>query len=179
MNKLELVFWHLNRYDTIRASIANRSAIVISADALLLAGTTFLLDKALLGVGQRNLLEQVIITCSIVTTLGLLCLSITYATIGIANVWKQSRNLYGTEIPLRLFFGANDTVKEFTKYQAFSESFRNLDEDQILTHALGELYTLIQQQFDRYQKLRWAIRFLFFSIIFFTFSVLVLLKRLF
>lgn len=95
------------------------------------------------------------------------------------DVWKQSRNLYGAEIPPRLFFGANDTVKEFAKYQAFSESFRSLDEDQILTHALGELYTLIQQQFYRYQKLRWAIRLLFFAIIFFTISVLVLLKRLF
>jgi hypothetical protein len=43
--QLQLAFQLIQRYDHLLDPLENRAATIISADALLLAGTTFLIDK--------------------------------------------------------------------------------------------------------------------------------------
>jgi hypothetical protein len=43
--QLELAYWLIERYDNLRSTVANRAAIIVSADAVFLAAVTFLLDK--------------------------------------------------------------------------------------------------------------------------------------
>ena len=58
-DQLDLICWLIDRADKLRESVASRAAIVVSANALLLAGTTFLLDQILSSLGQRSLAERV------------------------------------------------------------------------------------------------------------------------
>jgi len=91
MNNLSLARWLIERHDNLRSLTANRAAIVLSADTLLLAGVTFLLDKVLSGGSQYSQLEKILFSISIGAAIILLSLSIVYATSAIAFIWKTSR----------------------------------------------------------------------------------------
>src|SRR5215467_14360165 len=45
--KIELVKWHINRYDRLRGSTTNRAAVVLSAGAILSAGVAVALSQLL------------------------------------------------------------------------------------------------------------------------------------
>jgi hypothetical protein len=84
--RFELILWNIETLDSRRTSVANRAAIVLSADALLLAAATFLLDKTLTSIAQYNTVERIVLALSLGASMALLVLSIGFATAGIANV---------------------------------------------------------------------------------------------
>lgn len=177
--QLELVQWLLIRYDNLRASSANRTAIVVSAYSLLFAGTLFLLDKTLSNKNYYNDLEMISITASICITLIFLVFSIAYAANGIVNVWKTNRQLFGP-IPARPFFHSGDTVDAFKNYESFKSNFTTSNRQQLLNYALGTLWSDINAQHRRYQILRRSIKFFIFSIFLILFTIaLIVLARYF
>jgi hypothetical protein len=178
--RFELILWNIEMLDSRRTSVANRAAIVLSADALLLAAATFLLDKTLTSIAQYNTVERIVLALSLGASMALLVLSIGFATAGIANVWKTSRQMLGSlasDMPQRLFFHPTDTVKTFRGFKAFQESFNTTNKEEMATFALAELWTVINQHYTRYQVLRRTIKLLILSIIPFFVAVIIVLVK--
>ena len=180
--RLKSILWHIEMLDARRSSISNRAAIVLSADALLLAATTLLLDKILSNITQYNQFERIVLALSIGGVAFFLALSIAYATAGIVNVWKTSREMLGTlgsDMPQRLFFHPTDTIKAFSGFSPFADKFNTTTKEQMTLFALGELWTVINQHYSRYQVLRKTIKLLILSIIPFLVAIAILLAKLF
>lgn len=176
--KTELIYWLLERYDTIRGAIANRAAIVLSADAIVLAATVLLLDKALSNVNIFSSIERIVLVVAIGLTLVLLAVSIYFATTATANVWKTSREILGPDRPQREFFYPRETLERANDFESFRNSFDAASDEELTSYALGELWSVTHSAFSRYQKLRRAIRFVVFSLVPFFLALLLFLFKL-
>ncbi len=178
--RFERIHWLIERADTLRESTANRAAIVVSADALLLAGITFLLDKALSNVGPYNPVERTVLAVSISIAVILLVLSLGFATTGIASVWRIKGSAFGSsDVPAHPFYNPFDTIKAFKSFKSFEEAFKGISDEQINTCALSELWTIENLYYERYQTLRRAIGLLLCAIgSFFVFTMVVLVRLL-
>ena len=167
----EQVRWLFNRYDNWRASIASRCSIVLSADALLLAGESFLLDK-LFSVGPKFSIEvKIFIVVCIFISLSLIIYSLINATIGIANVFKSSRQSIAKDTPNRLLFHPSDAVISSKSYNDFLMKYSNLSVEDINNAIWSEIWTLVNLHNQRYQNLRKGIKFLVASIPFYVLSI--------
>ena len=171
--KLEFLQWLINRFDELRASTANRAAIVVSADAILLAGVNFLIDKAL----SKNIVGLgliVLFICIGLTTL-LLVLSIIYATTGVVSVWKSDREILKGKAPgLNLFFHTRDSLNEFDDFPSFEKRFNKTNKEQLIKYGLGELWILINLNVRRNNYVIRSIKLLTFSIVAFAISLFII-----
>ncbi len=175
--RLDRLCWFVERYDDRRASVSNRAAIVLSADALLIAGVTFIMDKARPEVTQYSHLERVVLLVCFGTSILLLICSITLAIAGLANVWRTSKQMFGSEMPERIFFYPRQTFEACKNYSEFDEHFRTSSEEEMTRYALGHMWVTMCEYHSRYQNLRRASRLLMLSIIPFTISILVFLTE--
>ncbi len=164
--KFELTCRLIERYDNHLSSLESRTATVISADALLLAGTTFLVDKVLSQSHQYSFLKQLFIDVSIGLAFVTLALSIAYAASGIANVWKTTRELAGGSPPQKsLFFRASNTVKALKGFSCFEDNFNSTSKEQMLSYALNELWLITNLDVRRQRLFQRAVRLLLFSVV--------------
>lgn len=164
--QFELAFRLIERYDRLLDSLESRAATVISANALLLAGTTFLVDKVLLQANQFSLIKQIFIGISLGLALISLALSIVYAATSIANVWRTTRKIVGGNLPQpSLFFRSSDTLNELKDFSHFKNYFQSSSKEQILTYALIELWLITNLSIRRQKTFQQAVRLLLFSII--------------
>ena len=164
--KFELTCRLIERYDNLLTSLESRTATVISADALLLAGTTFLVDKILSQAYQYPLSKQIFISISIGLALVALALSIAYAASGIVNVRRTTREIVGGDLPQpSLFFRASDTVKVRKGFPHFEDSFMSSSKEQLLTYALSELWLITNLNVRRYRPFQRAVQLLLFSVV--------------
>jgi hypothetical protein len=159
---IDLILWLLDRHDRWRLSLVPRAAVIISADALLLAGQTFLIDKTLTKNGYcPNVLLFTVI--SIVITF--LCISLILAVNSIANVWKPSRNLLDKHMSDRFIFHPSDVAsRKKYSYECFAVDLHNIDENTIYKAATAELWTVLLTHDYRYQYLRRSVQFLVIAI---------------
>lgn len=169
--RLDLARWLIDNYDQRKASVAGRAAILLNADALLLAATTFLIDKLRAMANQLSLLEQLMLLISVALSLILLVLSIAVATNGMANIWKTHEKKLGTEAPQRLYFYPRQTFITYKAFSAFLNSFQNITEQQLIENALGHLWVITGEYKERYQNLRLATRFFLLAIFPLVFSI--------
>jgi hypothetical protein len=164
--KIELAVRLIERNDNLLSSLESRAATVVSADALLLAGTTFLLDKAWSQANQFISLKQFALGVNIGLALIALALSIVYATASIANVWRTTRKIVGGDLPQpSLFFRPSDTAKEFKDFSHFEKHFQASSKEQMLNYALNELWLVEKLNIRRYKNFQRAVRLLLFSVI--------------
>jgi len=179
--RLELTRWLIDRYDQLRAATANRAALVVSADALLLAAMTFTLDKALSLGPQMGFVARIAVTLAIGATIALLALSIVYATNAVAFVWRTSREYlkFGDDMSQLPFFHPRDTVRAFSSLDVFEEGFDSTSKEQMLHYALGELLLITKAHYARYEILRRAMRWLLLAIVPFLVSIVMLFSGLF
>ena len=175
--RLDLVRWLIESYDERKASVASRAAILLNADALLLAATTFLIDNLWSKADQLKPTEQIILAIGVALALIFLVLSISVATSGIANIWRTSKQKLGDEAPQRLYFYPRRTFEKFKTFSEYADSIEGIDEKQMTRQALGHLWVITQEYKDRYQNLRLATRFLVFAIAPFVFAIAFLLFR--
>jgi hypothetical protein len=181
--QLEFICWMTDRYDALRASTANRAAIVVSVDAVLMASITFLFDKILARNAQFTYTEKVVFFISVSVFFLSLILSLIYATSGIVILWGNTQQLYGSDKYGKkvrsLFFHSFHTVQKFKSYSEFSSGFKTSSVESLLDNALGNLW-LMENLFNRYRGfLVWAIRLLLFSLIPFMLAVAVLVVNMF
>ena len=167
----ELLLWHLKRFDKMRVTISNRAAIVLSANALLLTGTAFLIDKTL--SIKINISEQLIIISCICLTFILLGFSTYYSMNTLISI-KSSRELFG-DLPKMLFFSPRDTVDEYkNNYEEFKKRILNLTIEENILYATTTLWNGINHNWLRYQFLRKATKYIILSMIAFLFTIIVL-----
>lgn len=164
--KIELAIRLIERNDNLLSSLESRAATVVSADALLLAGTTFLLDKIWSQASQYASIKQIALGISIGLALIALALSIVYATTSIANVWRTTRKIVGGNLPQpSLFFRPRDTANEFKDFSQFEKHFQASSKEQMLNYALNELWLVENLNIRRYKNFQRAVRLLLFSVV--------------
>ncbi len=163
--QLDLLKWLINSYDERRASVADRSGTLLSADSILLAATTILIERILSNVSSYSSLELVVIMVAIGSCLLLLIRSITLATTGIiVSAWKTSEQVHGDNSPSRLYFYPRETFKTFKTFSEFAGSFQTLSKKKMIDFAQGQLWAITGEYHKRYQNLRQAMRYFLISI---------------
>ena len=178
--KLEFILWSIDRHDQLRSTTASRAAMVISANALLLAGTTFLLDQAMKAAVIS--LNMTIFVVSMIVTLVFIVFSIVAAANTVVFVWKRTKKAVGIkDLPNTKFFHASEVVDTF-KDKGFSEyvnTFQGTSREDMIKNALGELMQVTFVHNIRYKSLRTSIRFFLVALIPFAFCFLVIVLSLF
>ena len=164
--QLEFSVRLIERYDQLLGSLESRAATIVSADALLLAGITFLLNQVWSQGDQTFSIRQIVLGISIGLSLIALVLSIVYAATSIARVGRITRKIADSNSSSpNLFFRPRATVDEFKEFSDFEKHFRSSDKEQMLTYALSELWLLTNLNTRRYRTFQWAVRLLLFSIV--------------
>ena len=169
--KFELAYRLLERTDTLRSSAANRAAIILSADALLVAGITFLVDKALLSGTQYSVTEYIFLATSFSVTSALIILSAIFAVNAITTIWQRSDTLIRRPAPKRLFFHLRDTSEGFKDFEDFEHHFRNTDISSFTTYALSEYWRQIHLHGHQITNFRRATKMFILSVIAYIISV--------
>ncbi len=145
--KLELVKWLTTRGDNLRESTASRASIVVSADALLLAGFTFLVDKILNTLSSQSIWIQTIMLSLLVGIILFIFLSLFYAASGIATIWNMSPKRIDSDAPDVPVFNAFQTVEKFSNFSEFRTFCENVDNKQLFISD-------VDKAFDAYKE-RW------------------------
>lgn len=159
---LNLVRWHIDRYDRLRAATSARASLMLSANALILTGSTLLLGQHLAG-GNRHPWLIVVYYSVLLATYALAAISIR-ASIGAIVAVRTSRVLFDARIPDRGAFHWGDTVKRDPSAADFTATFMATTIESYLEQGLAELYTGIRQHALRYGKLRRAARIFQYSV---------------
>lgn len=175
--RLDIAFWLSDKYDRMRETISQRASIVVSADALLIASATFLLDKIFSGGNNYPEPERKIMAICSGIALLLLTLSIVFAANGIVNLWTTSRKLFGRNMKPSIFFHAFHTKEVFKDLTHFEKEFRKATTDELLTYALGNLWLMENLFVYRYDFLSRAIKLLLASIFPLLVSIGILILR--
>ena len=173
--RLELLHFHIVRYDGLRAALANRASILISADTLLLAALGLLFAKGIPRASESHNIMEIV---SVILTFALasLILSSVYFALNAIITIKSSHTLFG-DFPNRLLYNHHDTFdayKERTAQEFINESL-TLTEDRLLESASAELWIGLRQQHRRYLYLRKAIKIFFISALAYPFVAFLLL----
>jgi len=149
-------------------SIANRAAIVLSANAFLIAGSMFLVDKVTSGSVRLGGTPITVMVLLLSSALLLLIVSTLIAAMCIGNIGRPSRkslapdeeNKFNEELPRREVFHPTDLVDTVNRFDEFESRCESYTADTLRKAALAELWTMTKSIHRRYQQLRWAVRFL-------------------
>lgn len=172
-DRLQLLQWHIDRYDRLRSSTSARAAVLLSADAALLAGTILLANGYLMAPKNVGWPVWVIKLCSIMA-IGLGSISISYCTNSIA-AWRTTRRWHAKEIPSRFVFNWGDTLRSVDGFSKFASDFYALNSRQIIDNGTAELWTAILQHRRRHKYLRYGMHaFRAATLFFFCASIVVI-----
>jgi hypothetical protein len=138
--QLDLAQWLISRYDNLRSLTASRASFVISADAVLLAGTTFVIDGMYTRSSLYNDITMLIMASSIGVSLLLLTVSLWFAASSIMFIWQRGRKSMGLqEAKPTLFFYSRGTVEALTDPETFRKKYRTSTQHELTDYALTEL----------------------------------------
>jgi hypothetical protein len=163
---LELAKWHISHLDTLRISLASRAAVILSANALVAAGTTVLgsrLDAGELlgGSGAAGAITIILIGSLIVTGV-----SVAKAVQAVLNM-RPSHSVFRDEEGVGWFFDPSATARSKTTVAEFRNNFRSLSDDTALDHALIHLRKITVFHYQRYLGMRQAVWLLIFALVLF------------
>ena len=181
INNLDFVFKLIENYDQRRASVSARSSIVLSASAILLAIVSLVVGQ--LNTADYDFFVKNALKISAISTVICLLVSIILATNGIGNTWFLANKKFTVdsdqgEIPIsRLIFYPRGTMKYCSDFHGFNKYLENTEKTEFLKEAKGQLFIVMNEYHSRYQKMRWAIRFMTFATIPLVFLVLMLLLQ--
>ncbi len=172
-DRIELLRWLIGRSDAMRATYSNRAALILSADAIILAAIVFLLDK---NVGQGVLKVSIIIFS--VSSLVLMLVSLWQAfTASITRI--SSKKATGFQGPDRIFLNPSDTFKPpiGDDFEAFKRVFQNMSEQDFIERACAEFWVDLKLQQIRYSKLKRSVWFILTSFLSLAIALLLTLWR--
>lgn len=157
--KIDLLKWHLDRYDRLRASTASRASVILSATAILSAGNAVVFSQ-LFSDSHTIPMPSWLVAVFFVAVLGcavMIVLSLIYAS-RVLVTSRDSRSLFAfkEDIPDGLLFNGTDTVRRIGRFTDFQEALRLHGDEEILTAAQVELWFTIHQHRYRYTQLRLA-----------------------
>ncbi|MEQ4302256.1 hypothetical protein ABNF97_12830 [Plantactinospora sp. B6F1] len=161
--QIDLLRWHLDRYDRLRASTASRASVVLSASAILSAGNAVVFAQLLSGSVADRLGPAllVVFTLASMVSAGLVVLALLRAASVLVTI-RPSRALLGgyDDLPAALVFNGSDTVRRLHSFAEFRSALTGQRSAEILQAAQVELWIGIQQHRQRYVRLREAVRLL-------------------
>jgi hypothetical protein len=150
--------FHIQRYDALRSSTANRASIVLAGTALVLASTSLLYSLDLRSVFHENL---ALITFVVVLLLAvvLLIVACVWNAVRALVTLRGSRGLYG-DFPFRGLYNQTDIVTRCGSYDAFEQLLASYTYEVDFASAKADLWVGVSSHYLRYQRLRSAIRLL-------------------
>ncbi|WP_136104425.1 hypothetical protein [Streptomyces sp. S816] len=162
---LDLMKWHIDRYDRLRSSTSARASVLLNANAVMATGSLILVNYHIQTAKTPYTLwiECLIDVCSALT-LALILRSLWSAIDAIA-ARKTTRALHSGEIPTRFLFNWGDTLKSVDGHSNFARTVDELDLETVLGHAKAELLTDILQHAQRHRHLRSAINTFRFCVV--------------
>lgn len=152
---IEAARWHILRYDALRVSLANRASFMVSANAVLIAGISFLFSW----FSQRSIYGGR--TSSIIVGIGMLValifslLSMRKASQALLSN-RTWRTLYADDPAPSLFYQHSDTVKAIPGHAEFRQAFKMLELDAEVDSAVTNLWLVLRTHAYRYSFLRSA-----------------------
>lgn len=152
---IETARWHTLRYDNLRVSLASRASFVLSADAVLIAGVSFLFSwfsgRTVYG-GKSSI---VLVGGGMLVALISALLSMRRASQALLSS-KPWRVLFNVEPPRSLFYQHSDTVKAVPTYAEFRAAFEGQTASSELESAMVNLWLVLHTHAYRYGFLRVA-----------------------
>lgn len=151
---LDILRWHIDRYDRLRASTSTRASILLSASSVVVTGMILLANyrlqlKEVHPIGPLDVALAVTLALTAALTLG----SIQNCVNAIA-ARKTTRSLHDGEIPNRFLFNWGDTRRTVDGYSSFKEEVTSLSIESMIGNATAELWSDILQHADRHKYLR-------------------------
>jgi hypothetical protein len=154
--QLERTHWHILRSDSLRASVASRAGILLSTNALVIAGIA-------LALGLKTHKPATIVTILAIAALGCVAISVMNASVAVVTVRRWPRQFpkhkeqAGHIGPPYCFAEIDSSTSTF---EDFKQRMANQPADQLLEDALAELWRCGVLHGYRYAKLRIALRWL-------------------
>ena len=154
---LDLAKWHISRSDALRNSVATRASVILSANALIVAGTALISNQFLVHISSVAPALAVTFAFLAIASLILVAGSVAFAisTLVTKKSWRSS-----IDSGPSLGFSGLSTVKYAANVDDFESMFCNADHDQILRAALVELWVGVSTYLHRYVSLRRATQWL-------------------
>jgi hypothetical protein len=147
---LDAVHWHLAREDGQRAAVSTRAGAVLSANALVVAGTALALSLK----GTRSLSPGVFVAA--LGTLVLVAGSVTYATQALVMLRRTERRFSEPRSDASMLYNLSGISRRWPAFEEFRAMMMDQSPERQLRAALDELWRLSHLHRYRYLKLRRA-----------------------
>ncbi len=162
---IEIANWHLTRYDMLRGSIANRAAVVLSANALIAAAVIILTTQYTASKLLGGSTSYAVVSSLAVLSLISVSLSVAYSAQASHNVRTWAKIFRRQQQPpLGLIYTASHTRETIKSAGDLGSLICTVTEDEYFEFAVTELWRAINTFDRRYNLLRRAIRLLLASL---------------
>lgn len=147
--RLDLLKWLIDRTDNLRQSYNNRAAVILSADALVLATIAFLLDKT-----PVNHVHITYIKGLVGLSLASMFASFVLSFKASLSFWQDSSRATKF-VGDRYFFNARATTQS-KDFDDFKRRFNASSLDEFLSYGYAQLWASYLLQMQRYASLKAA-----------------------
>lgn len=173
---LEILQWHILRCDQLRSAVANRAAVLLSANAFTAAGVVAMSFSS---ATPQSKLASACVFVAAASTLIFAALSVASATRSLINQSGWTAREGGDLTPFAPAFSHSDTVRRVTTLTDFRQTQLSLRRSDAIDHATSELWIVIRSHHRRYMHMQRSVRFFHGSLASFAVSsLLALLFRL-
>ena len=149
---IELIRWHIIRADGQRQGFWMRAAAVLSADALVIAGT------AVLASTSSKAAWWSLATTAMPLTAAMISIFEAISVIGGMRNWGQRFTEYGSPTPI--LYSLPETAKHLGSYEKFRETVVNRSAEKELNDAISELWRMSVLHRTRLHQLHRSMRWL-------------------
>jgi polysaccharide pyruvyl transferase WcaK-like protein len=148
----ELIRWHIMRADGQRQGFWMRAAAVLSADALVIAGT------AVLASTSSKAAWWSLATSALPLTAAMISIFEAISVIGGVRNWAYKFTEFNSPAPI--LYSLPETVRHFGDYEKFRETVMSRSAEKELNDAISELWRLSVLHRIRLHQLRRSMRWL-------------------
>jgi hypothetical protein len=167
---IEIVRWHILRADSQRAGLWTRATAVLSADALVIAGTAVLVSAG------DSATWWSLLTAALPLIAAMISVWTACNIVGGISGWQDT--FKAKDSPTPLFYSLPDTVKGLGTYEKFRHALSNRSAASELDDAASEFWRLSVLHLQRLHQLRRSIHWLQISLPLLFISIAVIISSL-
>ena len=174
-DQIDLLKWLVARSDSMRATYSNRAAMILSADAIILAAIAFLLDKSITTTTQPWHYSLKIFAFA-----SLVLMTISFVLALTASIaYRHSRATAHFTGPSRVFLNTRETFdpKVCPDFATFKTKFDALTEASFIESACAELWVDLRLQQIRYGRLKKSVLFILGAFLSLVVALIIALAR--